>query len=311
MQELLLDEPDLKITLQVQPPGAQSIDIADGVALGSGSLLLWYLFPRQPFEIGAFHDSNGRLVGHYVNLVRPSTPAGARWFVDDLVLDVWLAPRTPARVLDEEELEEARRRHWISGETAQEARRAVDGVLARIGQGHWPPAAVSRWPFDLIPALRLKRDSPGTYHAALIAGRIIGYGLYLMGAVSATSIGFAAFTDAFVSKGPGQTIWLATMALEALLLMPLALRGRLPATRWPQPALTDERSLFIATLATGLAVLGVYERASWGGALLPVYGTLGVFSLVFAVCRVWFDRAVPVFALAGLVVTGLALMVLL
>jgi hypothetical protein len=311
VQELLLDEPDLKVTLQIQPPGAASIDIADGVTLGSGSFLLWYVFPRRPFEIGAFHDASGRLIGHYVNLVRPSTPVGARWTIEDLVLDLWLAPRTPPRVLDEGELEDARRRHWLSGEYAQEARRALDGVLARIEAGDWPPAPVARWPLDLVPALRLRRDSPGTYHAALIAGRIIAYGLYLMGAVSATSIGFAAFTDAFVTRGPGQTMWLATMGIEALLLLPLALGGRLPATRWPQPALTDERSLFIATLASGLAVLGVYERASWGGALLPVYGTLGVFSLIFAVSRVWFDRAVPVFALAGLIVTGLALLVLL
>jgi predicted RNA-binding protein associated with RNAse of E/G family len=311
VQELLLDEPDLKLTLQMQPPGAPSIDITDGVTLGAGSFLLWYLFPRQPFEIGVFHDGDGRLVGHYVNLVRPSTPVGTRWSIEDLVLDVWLAPGAPIRILDEDELEEARRKHWVSGQEAQEARRALDGVLARIHAGDWPPEPVQRWPLDLVPALRLKRDSPGTYYSALIAGRIIAYGLYLMGVVSATSIGFAAFTDAFVLRGPGQVMWLATVGLEALLLLPLALRGRLPATRWPQPALTDERSLFIATLASGLAVLGVYERASWGGALLPVYGTLGVFSLIFAVCRVWFDRAVPVFALAGLIVTGLALMVLL
>ena len=212
----------------------------------------------------------------------------------------------------------------------RDAWRALRVILFRIEAGDWPPEPVRRWGLDLVPALRLKRDSPGTYYSALIAGRIIAYGLYLMGAVSATSIGFAAFTDAFFRRGPGQIAWgsskvpldadvgldvrtahLDPELFEALLLLPLALRGRLPATRWPQPALTDERSLFIATLASGLAVLAVYERASWGGALLPVYGTLGLFSLIFAVCRVWFDRAVPVFALAGLLVTGLALMVLL
>ncbi len=53
------------------------------------------------------------------------------------------------------------------------------------------------------------------------------------------------------------------------------------------------------------------ERASWSGALLPVYGVLGVFSLIFATCRSWFDRVVPVFALAGLIVTGIALTILL
>ncbi|MXX78141.1 MAG: hypothetical protein F4Z33_03985 [Gemmatimonadales bacterium] len=161
-----------------------------------------------------------------------------------------------------------------------------------------------------MPALRLRRDAPGTFHAARISGRIIAFGLYLMAAVSATSAGFAAFTDAFLVAGPAQDAWRLTLLGEALLLAPLALGGWLPATRWPQPPLTDERYLFIATLASGLAVLGLSERTEWAGALLPVYATLGLFSLVFAVCRWWFDRKVPVFALAGAAMTLVALVIL-
>jgi predicted RNA-binding protein associated with RNAse of E/G family len=264
------------------------VAIAGGVSLQPGAMLVWYLFPGEPFEIGSFHDREGRLLGQYVNLVRPSIPAGARWTVEDLFLDVWLAPGFPPRVLDEDEFEAARRERWLGADDGRLARRALDEILVRIKSGSWPPEAVKRWPLDLVTALRLKRDSPGTYYSALIAGRIIAWGLYLMGAVSATSIGF-----------------------EALLLLPLTLAGRLPATRWPQPALTDERSLFIATLATGLAVMVLNDRSSWSAAFLPVYGTLGVFSLIFAVCRAWFDRTVPIFALAGLVVTGIALTILL
>lgn len=308
---MLVDQPDLKITLQVQPSGAPPVAIAGGVSLLPGAMLVWYLFPGEPFEIGAFHDRDGRLLGHYVNLVKPSIPAGERWTVDDLFLDIWLTPGYPPQVLDEDEFEAALREGSLGPEDRRTARRALERILARIGSGDWPPEAVSRWPLELVPALRLKRDSPGTFYSALIAGRIIALGLYLMGAVSATSIGFAAFTDAFVARGPSQTAWLLTLAAEALLLLPLTLGGRLPATRWPQPALTDERSLFIATLASGLAVMVLNERASWSAAFLPVYGTLGVFSLVFAVCRSWFDRVVPVFALAGLMVTGIALAILL
>ena len=103
---------------------------------------------------------------------------------------------------------------------------------------------------------------------------------------------------------------LAVLSLTVVLL-PAALGGRLPATFWPRPPLVDERSLFIATLASGLAVLALNARASWAGALLPVYGTLGLFSAIFAFCRVKYDRAVPVFAIAGLLVTLAALVVLL
>ncbi len=310
-QELLLDEPDLKISLQIQPPDADGVPIPDGLTLGAGSILVWYLFPGRPYEIGAFHRPSGELVGHYVNVIVPVSTSGDRWVIQDLFLDIWIPPGDPPRVLDEEELEAGRRSGWITERTAEGARRACRGVLHRIENGDWPPDAVRRWPVDLIPALRLKRDSRGTYWAAIVTGRVIAYGLYVMGAASATSIGFAAFTDAFVWKGPSQIAWALTLLAEAIALLPLALMGRLPATRWPRPPLTDERSLFVATLASGMAVLALNERATWSGALLPVYGTLGLFSLIFAVCRAWFDRTVPVFALAGLAVTLVALAILL
>jgi len=131
-----------------------------------------------------------------------------------------------------------------------------------------------------------------------------------LAAVSATSIGFAWFTDAFIVSGPAQRAWLTTIVVEAVLLLPAALMGKLPATFWPRPQLTDERSLFVATLASGIAVLGLNDRASWAGALLPVYGTLGLFSAIFAGCRLRFDRAFPAFAVAGLLVTLAALVVL-
>lgn len=310
-QELLADRPDLKITLQIQPPGARSIPIAGGLTLEPGALLIWFIFPGESRTVGVFHDAAGRRLGEYVNVVRPPATAGSEWVLDDLCLDVWVARNEPPRVLDQDELDEARRRGWISGEDATLARRTAEESLAEIETGEWPPEPVDRWPVEEIPALRLKRDTPGTYWAALLSGRIIAYGLYLMGAVSATSIGFAALTYAFVRPGPGQTAWKIAVLAEAVMLLPLSLRGRLPATRWPRPALTDERSLFVAILATGLAVLAVNDRTAWGAALLPVYGTLGLFSLVFAVCRAWFDRTVPVFALAGLIVTLLALWILL
>lgn len=309
-QELLADEPDLKVTLQIQPPGAPSIPVAGGLTLEPGAVLLWFLFPGRPWTVGVFHDAAGRRLGEYVNIVRPPETRGTEWVIHDLCLDLWVAGNGRPRLLDEDELERALRRGWLSAEEAALARRTAARRLEAIEAGEWPPEPVERWPLEEIPALRLKRDTPGTYWAALVSGRIIAYGLYLMGAVSATSIAFAALSDAFVRPGAGQTAWKLAVLAEAAVLLPLSLRGRLPATRWPRPALTDERSLFVAILATGLAVLALNERTEWGVALLPVYGTLGLFSLVFAVSRAWFDRTVPVFALAGLLVTLVALWIL-
>ncbi|MDX1395112.1 MAG: DUF402 domain-containing protein [Gemmatimonadota bacterium] len=313
-QELLVDDVDLKITVQRLGPDFPVTRIDDRTTLRPGALVVWYLWPDRSYEVGAFHDRRGGLRGHYVNLIRPPAVTGDRWTVEDLFLDVWLPADGPPVILDRDELDEAVARGWVTPEegadTVALAEEVVAAASGRRGADAWLPAAVRRWPAELVPALRIRRRSLGTFHAARLSGRIIAFGLYLMGAVSATSILFAWLTDAFVAAGVAQRAWFATIAIEAALLLPAALGGRLPATFWPRPPLSDERSLFVATLASGLAVLGLYERASWAGALLPVYGTLGLFSAIFAVCRIRFDGAIPVFAIAGIIVTLAALLVL-
>ncbi len=314
-QELLLDEPDLKITLQILDEDFPITRIDENATLRPGSMLIWYLWPGRWYEVGAFFHSRGAFLGYYVNFIRPPT-FGARWLVEDLFLDVWIPANGSPVLLDEDEWEEAVARGWMThGERDHVGLAAIDVMSGAAGDRRrgrdWPPRDVRRWTPDLVPALRIRRDARGTFQAARLSGRIIAFGLYLMGAVSATSILFGWLTDAFVVAGPAQSWWLWTIATEAAVLLPAALGGKLPATFWPRPPLVDERSLFIATLASGLAVLTLNSRASWAGALLPVYGTLGLFSAIFAFCRVKYDRAVPVFAIAGLLVTLAALVVLL
>ncbi len=320
-QELLLDGPKWKITLQVLDARFKPVRVDEATTLRPGSLLIWFLRPGQPFEIGAFYHGRGAFQGYYINLIRPPRLQSPPWIIEDLYLDVWLPEGGDGVLLDEDELDGAVARGELSAEEAGEVHAVGARLLARSkrrGRPRWLPRSRPRWlprsvgrsPAESVPELRLRRDAPGTFHAARISGRIIGCGLYLMAAVSATSAGFAAFTDAFLIAGPAQDAWRLTMLGEALVLAPLALGGWLPATRWPQPPLTDERSLFIATLAAGLAVLALSERTAWAGALLPVYATLGLFSLIFAVCRWRFDRQVPVFALAGVAMTLVALVLL-
>ncbi len=306
-QELLFDEADLKITLQVLDRAFVPVHVDGSTTLRPGSMLVWYLFPGEPYEIGAFYHRSGAFQGHYINLIRPPTFAPGRWVVEDLYLDVWAPAEGAAKLLDGHELEAAVAAGEISSREAGEVTARGVELLATARSGRWPPKLVRRWPAELVPALRRRRDHRGTYHAAKVSGRIIAYGLYVMGAVSLTSIAFAGLTDAFAAPGPAQETWKLTLAAEALLLAPLALAGRLPATFWPRPPLVDERSLFVATLASGLAVLGLNARADWSGVLVPVYATLGLFSVIFAVCRAWFDRRVPVFALAGVATMIVAL----
>lgn len=309
-QELLHDGDEVKVTLLLRPPEAPTLPVDGAAELRGGSALLWFTFPGRWYEVAAFHNAVGRLLGYYANLVRPPAFSGSVWRIDDLVLDVWLAPGSTPEVLDEEEFEEARRRGWISEADARRAEEECRSVLARARRADWPPASVSRWPLESVPYLRLRRDAPGTYHAARLAGRVIGYGLYLLGAVSLTTLAFGAWRM-LGGRGPGHAGWLATLAAEALILLPLALGGRLPATRWPRPAPTDERTFFLGALAVGLAVFVLQDAEAWRAPLAGVYGALALFCLIFTVCRAWFDRKFPVYALGGLLVCALSLLVLL
>jgi len=309
-QEILLDEVDLKITLQVLGRSFPPRAVDATTTLGPDWLLAWYLWPGRGYEVGAFHDAGGVFHGYYVNLIRPATLEGPRWIVDDLFLDVWVPASGPPVVLDRDDLADAVDRGWVSTDEGSRVEALAERLVQRVHSRAWPPAALREWPPDLAAALRLRRDSPGTFHAARLSGRIIAYGLYLMGIVSATSIGFAIFSDAFIVPRAAESIWKGTVLAEAVLLLPVVLLGKLPATFWPRPALTDERSLFVATLASGLAVLTLSDRASWAGALMPVYGVLGLFSAIFAFYRATYDHVVPVFAIGGIIVTLAALAVL-
>ncbi len=279
--------------------------------MGPGSRLLWFTFPGAHSEVGAFYDDAGQRLGYYGNLIVPTKFDGTTWRIRDLFLDVWVPSGGRPRLLDEGEFEEAQARGWITPEEAGRARTEGAAITKLAERGAWPPKPVRRWTLELVPALRLRRDHPGTYWAALASGRLIGWGLYVFGLASATSIAFAAFTDAFVISGRAQTVWIGTIVLEAIVLLPLALGGLLPATRWPHPALTDERTLFIGTLAAGLAVLVLNDLGRWSDLLVGVYGSLAMFLGIFAVCRGWFDRTFPTFAAAGLVVAAVALVILL
>lgn len=244
--------------------------------------------------------------------MRPAPLTGAVWELTDLVLDVWQPPRGEARLLDADELAEARKEGSMDEADAELALATAADVLAAARRGAWPPRFVRRTDPAGIPALRFRRDAPGTYWANLWSGRLIAFGLYGFGLVSLTSVAFAALSDTFIREGPASRSWLVTVGIEAVLLLPLVLAGRLPATERPRPReAINERTLFIGTVVTAAAILLVPSAPSWRGALAGIYVTLAVFLLIFAVCRTTFDRRFPALATGGLLVCLVALFVLL
>ncbi|MDT8435886.1 MAG: DUF402 domain-containing protein [Gemmatimonadota bacterium] len=311
-QELLFDGPHCKISLLVHPPDADPLRVGE-VTLAGGGALLWYLFPGRPYEVAAVYDRSGRFLGWYTNLLRPPEIHGDRWELTDLWLDVWQpAGDGPARILDRDDLAAALRAGHVEPDEARRVEGEAEAVRRATRAGRWPPKVVRRHPLEAVGSLRLRRDEPGRYFANLVIGRLIAAGMYVFGFTSLVSLAFAAGTDAFSGPGPALTAWKVLIAGAAAAAVPLALAGRLPATRHirPQEALS-ERILFIGCVVTALAVFLYPDSRLWRASLVAIYAILAAFCAIFAVARIRWDRTRPVLAVAGLLVSLFALVVLL
>lgn len=313
-QELLHDGALCKISLLVIEPDDGPLPIGE-IELPPGGAVLWFMFPGRPYEVGAVYDPAGELLGYYTNFVRLPIAETAVWHLTDMFLDVWQPASGPPHLLDEDELSAAAAAGWIEPEDVERTRAEAAAVLRASRNDRWPPGVVHRNPLEAVPALRFQRDAPGTYIANLVIGRLIAFGIYALGAISVTSVLFAAFTDALqpgTGFGPSRIAWVALIAVELVALLALALAGRLPATGRPRPeeALT-EKLLVIGTVVSGAAVLIYPDSRLWRAALTGLYATLAAFLAIFALSRARFDARFPTLAIVGLAVCLLALAVLL
>lgn len=310
-QELLHDGPKCRVTLLPVSADLAPLKIGD-MALDRGGAVLWFLFPGTAWEVAAAYEADGELAGYYTNFIRPPRIEPGHWEITDLFLDVWQPVDGDARLLDADDLEAA-----VAGGTldAAEARAVEDeaaAVMRAAEAGRWPPRIVREYPLADVPALRLRRDRPGTYYANLIVGRLIAFGIYALGAISLTSLAFAALTEAFHGNRPALVSFGVVTAIELVALFGLSLAGRLPATRRPRPEeILTERMLFLGALVTSLAVFLNPNEQLWRGALMGIYGALGIFLGVFAVARLRWDEQFPLLAVAGLLVCFVAFVVLL
>ena len=162
VQRLVLDSPDVKITLAEAVSFDLPIRILDKVALETGSDAVWFTFPGVWHDIGRFHLANGEFTGIYANILTPPIiqPEGI-WETTDLFLDVWVSPDGQLSVLDEDQLQEAEARGWVSQSHSKRAREEVGRIRRDFEAGRWPPAIVNEWTLE-----RARQSSPATSQAA-------------------------------------------------------------------------------------------------------------------------------------------------
>lgn len=149
-QRLLLARDDVYVTFLEHVASRQALRLDGETILEPGSPIVWFTFPGAWHDVGRFHDVGGRFTGYYADILRPVRFLSAReWEVTDLFLDVWLgADATTARLLDEDELEQALSRGWIDEDTARTARREAERLLSDAAAGRWPPPVVRAWTLE-------------------------------------------------------------------------------------------------------------------------------------------------------------------
>lgn len=152
-QRILLDTPEVKVTLAQNVSFDPPIRIHGKVALETGSDAVWFTYPGLWHDIGRFHRADGTFTGFYANILTPPViQKDGIWHTTDLFLDVWLGRDGALSVLDEDQLEEALERGWVSADTARRAREEVRWIRKRFSEGKWPPPIAEEWTLARVRA---------------------------------------------------------------------------------------------------------------------------------------------------------------
>jgi predicted RNA-binding protein associated with RNAse of E/G family len=137
------------VTFLDRTPLASPMSIGGQIVLENGSPVVWFTFPGRWHDIGLFHRADGTFTGTYANILTPVRFIDDRtWETTDLFLDVWLDPAGVARVLDEDELESARRQSSIDAHLAARACAEAADLMRGAAAGEWPPCAVRDWTLE-------------------------------------------------------------------------------------------------------------------------------------------------------------------
>ena len=115
----------------------------DSRMLGRGQLRLTE--KGNPFSTFLFTNEDGSFRGWYVNIERPQVRSALGFDYEDELLDVWVALGSEPELLDEDELDEAVGRGFVSAARAAEIRATADWILSRppwpTGFEDWRPPA--------------------------------------------------------------------------------------------------------------------------------------------------------------------------
>jgi len=122
------------------------IRVMGHVIADKGYLAIWFIFRGKWYDIGKFYDRKGNWIGYYCDIIKPvrkllSAPSRTS-VITDLFLDLWITPDGRTFILDEDELEEAVKKHYVSPPLAHLARTHMRYLTRSVQRRRFPPRIV-------------------------------------------------------------------------------------------------------------------------------------------------------------------------
>lgn len=137
-------------SLEIESPIATAIPrrISGRVIADSGFLAIWFIYRHKWYDVGKFYDRARNWIGYYCDIVQPignllKTPTRTTT-ITDLFLDLWITPKGRCIVLDEDELENALKRKYITRTLAERARKQISSLVDMVQAGRFPSQSVRK-----------------------------------------------------------------------------------------------------------------------------------------------------------------------
>jgi predicted RNA-binding protein associated with RNAse of E/G family len=129
---------------RAQIASAHSVIFDDEVVLASGFEIVYFDYIGKWFSVGKIRNMQEKHTGYYCDIVTPPRllkDGGIE--LTDLFLDLWVSPDLRFKVLDEDELENAYSKGWITKQLYEKAEKELKKLINAVKQGKFPPYNVT------------------------------------------------------------------------------------------------------------------------------------------------------------------------
>ena len=126
-----------------QVSSEHSIILNGRPVLAAGFPIVYFEIPGKWFTSVKVWNTKGEYTGYYCDIVTPFRLLGDDIIEQtDLFLDLWVSPDLRFKVLDQDELEKAFQKGWITEQLYKRAKEELEKLIAAVENGKFPPKLV-------------------------------------------------------------------------------------------------------------------------------------------------------------------------